>query len=348
MNRLFRYTVVIQLVTVYFCMTTQAQRVRLVNNEEARSVEVVVDGCHFTSYMYPDTGLMKKSILFPVRSYTGALVTRGWPLEPRPDERIDHPHHVGVWMNYEDVNGIDFWNNSNVVDPNRKHFGTIVHTGIKSIRDNKWRGTLKVTADWLDRSGNLILSEETKYVFRARGTQRIVDRFSKLKAVNGPVDMKDVKDGFFAIRVAHELDHPSKQAEFRTDRNGQAGKTKTVLQKGVTGHYRNSNGIEGEEVWGKKAIWCNLMGTIQDEDISVAIIDHPQNPGYPSYWHARGYGLFAINPLGVKSYDKSKEAANLQLKQNESVTFRFRLVIDSKHLNDSEMNALAADFANVK
>lgn len=348
MNRFFRYTVVIQLVTVYFFMTAQAQRVRLVNNESARSVEVVVDGCHFTSYMYPDTGLMKKSILFPVRSYTGALVTRGWPLEPRPNERIDHPHHVGVWMNYEDVNGIDFWNNSNVVDQNRKRFGTIVHTGIKAIRDNKWRGTLKVTADWLDRGGNLILSEETKYVFRARGTQRIVDRFSKLKAVNGTVEMKDVKDGFFAIRVAHELDHPSNNPELRTDENGQIAAKKTVLKEGVTGHYRNSNGLEGEEVWGKRGIWCNLTGSIAEEDISVAIIDHPQNPGYPSYWHARGYGLFGINPLGVKSFDKTKEATSLSLKPKESVMFRFRLVIDSKHLNDFEMNALAAEFANAR
>lgn len=348
MKKYVIYTVVIQLVTVFFPVSSQAQRVKLVNNEAARSVEVVVDGCHFTSYMYPDTGLMKKSILFPVRSYTGALVTRGWPLEPRPNERVDHPHHVGVWMNYEDVNGIDFWNNSNVVDQKRKHFGTIVHTGIKSIRDNKWRGTLEVTANWLDREGKIVLAEETKYVFRAKGTQRLVDRTTRLKAVNGRVEMKDVKDGFFAIRVAHELDHPSENPELRTDETGKTADKKVVYNEGVTGHYRNSNGIEGEEVWGKRGVWCNLTGTIGDEDISVAMIDHPSNPGYPSYWHARGYGLFAVNPLGVKSYDKTKEASELVLKPRESVTFRFRLVIDSKHLSDEEMNNLATAFAGRK
>ena len=29
------------------------------------------------------------------------------------------------------------------------------------------------------------------------------------------------------------------------------------------------------------------------EPVSIAIFDAPGNPGYPTYWHARGYGLFA-------------------------------------------------------
>ena len=32
--------------------------------------------------------------------------------------------------------------------------------------------------------------------------------------------------------------------------------------------------------------------------MTIAIFDHPGNVNYPTYWHARGYGLFAANPLG--------------------------------------------------
>ena len=45
------------------------------------------------------------------------MVTRGFPLEPRPGERVDHPHHVGLWFNHGDVNGVDFWNNSESLRP---------------------------------------------------------------------------------------------------------------------------------------------------------------------------------------------------------------------------------------
>src|ERR1022692_2411971 len=77
--------------------------VTVVPNEAARRVDVLVDGQPFTSYIWPDT--LKKPVLFPLRTASGTIITRGYPLEPRPGERTDHPHHVGLWFNYENVNG---------------------------------------------------------------------------------------------------------------------------------------------------------------------------------------------------------------------------------------------------
>ena len=89
--------------------------VRLVRDDAKQRVDVFVDGQPFTAYIYPAAG--KKPVLFPIRSAKGTLVTRGFPLEPRPGERVDHPHHIGLWFNYGDVNGTDFWNNSDAVKP---------------------------------------------------------------------------------------------------------------------------------------------------------------------------------------------------------------------------------------
>jgi hypothetical protein len=47
----------------------------------------------------------------------------------------------------------------------------------------------------------------------------------------------------------------------------------------------------------------------------VILIDHPQNPGYPTYWHARGYGLFAANTLGQAALSNGKDELNFQLKK---------------------------------
>src|SRR2546430_164772 len=92
-----------------------ALRVTVTPNEAARRVDVSIGGQPFTSYIWPDR--LKKPVLYPLRSATGTLVTRGWPFDPRPGERVDHPHHVGLWFDYGDVNGIDFWNNSDALKP---------------------------------------------------------------------------------------------------------------------------------------------------------------------------------------------------------------------------------------
>lgn len=340
----------IAIATFSFALTAgrlQAQKVDLVKNEKEKKVEVSIDGKPFTSYFYPGEDVLKKAVLYPVMTAKGTLVTRGWPLDPRPGERVDHPHHVGIWLNYEDVNGNDYWNNSDAVDHAKRAYGTIVHTGITSIKSGKNKGELTVTADWVDKDRTLTLKETTTYVFSAKGDTRFIDRSTTLTAVIDAA-MPDIKDGMYAIRVARELELPSNKPEIFTDASGIATKVPVMNNTGITGNYRNSNGIEGEEVWAKRAIWCNLTGKIKDENISIAMIDHPKNVGYPSYWHARGYGLFAVNPLGQKAFSNGKEVLNFKLKKGESTTFRYRMVIASEHLSDSALNTMAEDFSKTK
>eukprot|EP01050_Picozoa_sp_SAG11_P034008 SAG11_NODE_11823_length_736_cov_1.474097_2_plen_164_part_01 len=52
-------------------------------------------------------------------------------------------------------------------------------------------------------------------------------------------------------------------------------------------------------------------------------------PGYPTFWHARGYGLFAANPLGQAALTDGRLALNLTLEPDESATFRHRLAIET-------------------
>lgn len=322
--------------------------VQLKRDDKAKRVDVIIDGKPFTSYIYPGEAVLKKAVLYPIRTAKGTLVTRGWPMDPRPGERVDHPHHVGMWLNYEDVNGYDYWNNSTaIVESLRQHkFGTIRHTGIKSVGAKNNRGELVVTADWVadDGKGPLTLKEETKYVFWGQGNQRFIDRVTTLTAVID-AKFKDVKDGMFAIRVARELEHPSKQAEIFTDANGIETKVPKLDNTGVAGNYRSSEGVEGESVWGKRATWMNLRGKIGAEDVSIAILDHPANVGYKTYWHARGYGLFALNPLGQKALSNGKEELNYELPAGKSVTFRYRTIITSGTASDESLNAQAEAFS---
>ncbi len=92
-----------------------------------------------------------------------------------------------------------------------------------------------------------------------------------------------------------------------------------------------------------------LTGKKEGKNITIGMIDHPGNVGYPAYWHARGYGLFAVNPLGRKVFSNGKEELNFSLQPGQSVTFRYRVIIHSGDvLTKEEMNQQAADFGKVR
>lgn len=324
---------------------SKGQGVKIVHNEQAERVDVTINGKPFTSYIYPKT--IKKPVLYPIRSANGTVVTRGFPLEPRGGERVDHPHHVGLWFNYGDVNGLDFWNNSDSIAPeDRNKYGTIVHTKVNKINNGASSSELDVTMEWLNPEAKAILREDTRFIFSGDTNTRIIDRITTLTAQDEEVLFKDNKEGMIAIRVARQLEHPSDKPELFTDASGKATNVPTMDNEGVSGLYRSSEGKEGDAVWGTRGKWMNLTGKIGDENISLIMMDHPKNVGHPTYWHARGYGLYAANNLGQKAMSGGKDELNFKLAPNQSVTFRHRIVIHSgAPLSDEEIKTAYQKFA---
>ncbi len=327
-----------------------AQNLPVTFKNTKTSVDVLVGGKPFTSYFFPGQDVLKKAVLFPLISAQGTTITRGYPMAPRAGERIDHPHHVGMWLNYEDVNGFDYWNNStNIIASLQNHkMGTIVHTSV--VKQDAKKGLLEVSADWIDNDGKgqKVLQEKTTYVFSGTADSRTVDRITTLTAMADQVLFKDVKDGMFAIRVARQLEIPSNKPDVFTDAHGIETKVPVMDNTGVSGDYLSSEGVKGEAVWSTRAKWMNLHGVMDNHPISVTIFDHPVNVSYPSYWHARGYGLFAVNPLGAKVFSNGKDERNLTLKKGESVTFRYRTLISDRLNSKEELDKIQAEFASVK
>jgi hypothetical protein len=348
--KLSRIGIFLWVIQVLMNQRVDAQRIKVIENETTRNIDVLFDNKPFTSYFNPGEDKLKKTVLFPLRTARGTIISRGWPIDPRAGERVDHPHHVGMWMNYEDVNGFDYWNNSSAIEPEKRlsKYGTIRHIELVETRSGSKKGSFKVRSEWVsaDGQGEKTLEEITEFIFSGKGEQRIIDRITTLKALQDVV-FKDVKDGFFAIRLARELEHPSNTANIFINEMGVESKIQVINNERVSGNYRSSEGLEGDAVWGTRGRWMNLSGRFDLEDVSVAIIDHPKNIGYPTYWHARGYGLFAANPLGANVFSKGKEATNLKLKKGESVTFRYRTVINSKKVSDKELDKLAKSFSKL-
>src|SRR5712692_5036434 len=300
--------------------------IRVLPNESAGRVDVSIDGKPFTAYIWP--GNLAKPVLYPLRTAKGTLITRGYPLEPRPGERVDHPHHVGLWFNYGNVNGFDFWNNSEAIKPAERHkYGTIRHVKIKRVVSGKTSGELEVEMAWLASDGKELLREETTFIFHAGPNERVIDRITKLTALDQRVVFNDDKEGVLGMRVARQLEQPSDKPEVFTDASGKATAVPKLDNTGVTGRYRSSEGKTGDAVWGTRGRWTMLTGKIGQEDVTLAMLDHPKNPGYPTYWHARGYGLFAANTLGQKVFSNGKETLNFTIDPKQSATFRYRVLI---------------------
>jgi hypothetical protein len=319
---------------------------KLVEIPSEKKVEVRYNDKLLTAYCFFD--LTEKPVLFPIKTVSGVNITRGYPVAPRAGERTDHPHHLGLWMNYESVNGLDFWNNSSAISPEKKsHYGSIRHKSL-IVSQDKNHPSLETISHWVNQEGQVLLEEKTLFVFAIKGSDFIIDRIATLEAKVPEVLFKDVKDGMLGIRVARELEMPSKESGKFVDSSGNVTAVSEMDNTKVTGMYTNHEGLMGDEVWGKRSQWACLKGKKDGETISIAIVDHPKNDGYPTYWHTRGYGLFAANPLGQKVFSNGKEELNLSLKSGEKKVFRYRIIIHSgSELTEAAINDQMVRFAKL-
>ncbi|UEG52468.1 PmoA family protein [Mucilaginibacter daejeonensis] len=324
--------------------SAQDAEVTIKRNDQQKKVDVMIGGEPFTTFMYPDT--LEKPTLYPIATANGTTITRGFPLNPKPGDPTDHPHHIGLWFNFENLNGLDFWNNSYAIPPAKKdQYGWIRTQKITEAKSGR-KGILAYMANWTDKAGDVILTENTRYEFSGINGQRIIDRVTTLKAVKKAV-FNDAKDGMLGLRLAHELQMPTTKDEKFADSKGIVTVVKGGTDKVPTGMYRTSEGKMGDAAWSTRGVWCEVYGKMGNDSVTVAMIDHPGNPNYPTFWHARGYGLFAANPLGEKIFTNGASAKNLTLEPGQSVTFKYRVIVSNgnRALTPTQLNAEAKSFA---
>ena len=286
--------------------------VRFVDVPREQKVDVMLNNAPFTSFLYADS--LKKQILFPIYTASGKTITRGFPILPQPGEQTDHPHQVGLWFNFGNVEGLDYWNNSYAIPASEQcKYGTIRFKGF--VEKDEANGRLTVQSEWVDCKNTVLLEEKTTFTFSGKAQFRYIIRKSVLTAVNRDILFTENKEGMFGLRVDKELEETG------------------------SGVYSDMLGNKGGDVWGKRSPWVALSGKRAGEDVSIVIFDHPQNLNFPGWWHARGYGLFAVNNLGGREFDKNTNEVKYTLKKGESLTFQYKLVIkNGSVISETEIN----------
>jgi hypothetical protein len=273
-------------------------------------ISVDIDGKPFTEFFVGPS--VPKPYLAPLRSASGKIVTRQYPIADVPGESHDHPHHRGLWFTHGDVNGYDFWANEDSQKGAGKGKGKVVLAKINKIASGKNSGYIDATFEW-QAGGATLLTETRRMTFYSDPRLRIID-FDATLSPDQEVTFGDTKEGMFAIRLAAPLEEEQ---------------PKDIAEPKRTGKLVNSQNKIGEKnVWGKKSEWCDDSGVIDGEPLGVAIFDNPGNPRQPTYWHARGYGLFATNIFGLKDFEKGHlPDGSLTLRPGQPLRFRYRVVI---------------------
>lgn len=317
---------------------------------------------------YDSHGILGTPIVWPICSAAGTLMTRGFPMDERnvpeaagdpllnnilENSRLasltankDHIHHRSLWFNHGDVNGVDFWG------PDR---GQILQQGVFSITEEAHRVAVKVFTAWVPQPNETPLCVDIRTitfgVIPARPEIRFIDYDVKLSAYVDEVTLADTKEGTFGYRTPGTMDVDAKE------RSAKWG-----------GHILNSERDEDEAAWGKRASWVDYYGPVPKRlsdaelasvdrgdldaipltDAGVDIMNHPAGFRYPSWYHVRTYGLFAVNPFGIKDFEPDARLdGTVTLKKDESLSFHYRVLIHDDPLSFDELQSLFDEYKSV-
>jgi hypothetical protein len=278
-------------------------------------ITISINGQPFSDFCFGSA--YPKPFLAPLRSASGLIVTRRFPMETVEGESHDHPHHRGLFIGYGNVSGVNFWETergSKASGDNPTTKGLIVLEKLGELKPGKKSGSIAASFAWQAPERGAMLEEQRTMIFYAEHDLRTVDVDFTLTA-KIPVKFADTKEGFFAIRVADSI-------------SGKKG-----------GIMTNSEGAQTEKnVWGKRADWVDYEGTVEGHKVGILIFDDPGNFNHPPRWHSRDYGLFAVNPFGVKDFDpNASEPGGHSLAAGESLRFEYRVIVHPGDLSKKEI-----------
>ncbi len=250
-----------------------------------------------------------KPIVYPIYGPGQVGMTRNYPMrDDVAGEAHDHPHHKSMWFAHGDVNGVSFWDER----------GKIVNDEVLNVDHDPQQPSVTLANKLLDRDGNLVCRETVKITFRVLPGARVIDWDETLHADDKEIRIGDTKEGTMGLRV-----HPNLQME-NDPRSGVTTAQGTAV---------NSEGVRGEDVWGKRARWVDYSGPIDGRTVGIAFFDHPQNLRHPTYWHACSYGLFAANPFGLSSFVGSGSDGSYTIPAGGALRLQYRFVF---HEGDAE------------
>lgn len=256
-----------------------------------------------------------KPYLHPLRSASGKVVTRGFPVDPHPEEMTNSPHQLGLWVGHERLNKVDFFEVDPVMEISKKRaVGTVAFKDLTAVSSGARQGSLAFQADWVAPDGKVHVVENRTMTFHAEPAHlRTVDVDFTLRFPEG-ADIADHADGVLGLRLGRAFE----------ERNG--------------GVVRNFTGAQGaDNLYARRSPWIDYTATVDGEALGVAVFDHPDNYNFPTRWKIRTFASIFASAFGEKEFYTEKplaglapvgaKDAGLTLGPGATLRFRYRVVV---------------------
>lgn len=278
-------------IAVLFPVPVRAQSPVTFEQSQA-SLQITIDGKAFATYVWQDRTI-RRPYFAHVHAPNGTEVTRNHPPVEGKDPTDHAAMHPGLWLAFGDLGGADFWRNQGAV----KHVEFL-----EKPRSSKAGGGFAVKNLYV-AGGKTVCEERCHIKIRVGPNRYLIDWTSEF---SGPEEFffGDQEEMGLGLRVATPL----------TVKNG--------------GHLNNGNGPQEEKrVWGKQADWCDYSGTIDGQQVGVALM--PDRRNFRRCWfHARDYGLLVANPFGRNAFTKTAKS-KISVRKGQALRLRFGVLIHS-------------------
>jgi hypothetical protein len=259
-------------------------------------VVVEVAGEEFTAYKTNPT--QKYPYFYPVNGpLSGESVTT--------ESSQPYPHHQSLFFGCDHVNDGNYWQE----DIDR---GQIRSQTTAILENGPDRVVIRDESRWQKPGHDPIIRDTRTFTITAPDPRtRYIDAEFRLTPLVD-IHIRKTNHSLFAARMAPELS----------------------VTAGAT--LVNAEGKTAESgTFGEASPWCDYYGTRGGITEGLAILEHPDNPWFPSPWFTRDYGFFSPTPMNWL------DEKGLDLPKGEDLVLRYRVVV---HAGSTEEAAIEETF----
>ena len=213
-----------------------------------------------------------------------------------------HKHQTGIYWGYTRVNGRDYFHHPDGGYWRRVSASVVEAKGTRV----KWQ----TVYDLLDSTGNAVLTETQNWSMQQ-------------------------KDGKYLLDLEWNGEAKTDVSIGKYDYGGLF--VRMPWKEGIKGEVINAARQKNEKAEGQPAMWVDIAMQVpgRDDLAHIAILDHPENKGYPQTWRVD-------NQMGAGPARARKAGWNI--KKGETETIKHELVVYTGTLNDVELNKTFGEF----
>lgn len=262
-------------------------------------IDVSINNQLFTQYHFAENE--KYPFFYPVNGPSGFSVTSM--------RNSLYPHHSSLFFGCDRVNGGNYW------------------------QEGLDRGQIRtLRAEILESGGEKVVVVNECIWTRPGALAPVKD----IRTITISAPSKDLYQIDFDITMDMLMDVEIQ----KTNHSFFSGRMAPDLSVSAGGTMINAEGEQGEKgdegTFGKRSPWMDCYGTRNGITEGMAILQHPENPWYPSPWFTRDYGFFSPTPMYWPENDKTTN-----FKKGESLHLKYRVLV---HKGDTQEAGIAKAF----